>query len=251
LGLKPLDPTSIAAVEALLTGLASKEDPGLEALRERLCQQHPMLAEVPWEQVEQLLQGGAPPQAEVLAQLLPALPPLATDTALAEQLATGWRATCERGIASGPSSSPGRMDCWVLYPWLLSFRGLIPKTVALAGLALFLTGLMSLTHRAWLRTRRDESFQRLLAARETGDLSQVAGLARDFLADDPEGLDVRSGQVTEAYQDALVSQMVEAARTGDSEKLQQISRESTALQEQLDPGRTPAAPGLLAVGGEP
>lgn len=249
LGLMPLEPASIEAVKELLQVLASEGGTRLAELHERLCARHPVLAGIPWGDIVRVLQTGAPPIAEVMAVLLNEPPLLALDMTFTSNLEAGWRRSCKQGIAADPSSPGWIMDRWVVYPWLFSSHGLLLKASAMAGLVLCLAGTGPLAHRAWQGQRRDEAFQRLTAARQAGEPAQVTRSAWEFLMSDPGSMDPRITEVARASGDALMSQMLEAIKASDSQRLQQLSSESDQLQARLEPYHASGVLNVLATGG--
>jgi len=251
LGLLPSAPAARSAITALCSAFSQKEDSGGNGLRERLCLEHPMLEQVRWGALEGLRGRVLSIRPEVLAVLLPPPPPLSLDEASVGLLAAGWRRTCEQGLAAGASSGSRGIDRWVFYPWLFSSRDLFAKGAALVGALLLMAGTAGLCLQSWDESRREEAFQRFVVARQAGELSRVAEAARDFLARDSAGRDLRLEQVSQGYRDAVLRDAINAARTGDSERLRRLSRESETLEAQLKLLGAPGQPVASAKGGTP
>jgi hypothetical protein len=234
LGLLPSEPAVLPAVSALCLAFAQEEGAPVDVLRERLLKEHPVLAQVRWDLLDALRASGLPIRAEVLAVSFPAPPPLSLDTASIGLLAEGWRRTCEQGIAAGSSSGRRGIDLWVFYPWLVSARDLVSKAAALVGVLLLSVGGVGLFEHARDAALREEAFQRFVAASQAEEPSRVVESARDFLRHDDEGRDPRFEQVVRGYQEAVLHEAIDAARAGDSERVERLSRESAALDARLE-----------------
>jgi hypothetical protein len=251
LGLLPSAPAAHSAMEALCSVFGNKADSEGSWLREWLCREHPMLEQIRWEALEELRRRALPICAESLAMFLPRPPALSLDEASTGLLAAGWRRTCEQGIAAGASSRSKGLDRWVFYPWLFSSRDLLAKGAALVGILLLVVGTVKLSFQTWDESRREEAFQRFVVARRAGESSRVAEAARDFLARDSVGRDPRLEQVAQGYRDAVLRDAINAARTGDPEQVQRLSRESDALEARLELLGAPGQPVASAKKGAP
>ncbi|WNG48456.1 hypothetical protein F0U60_33290 [Archangium minus] len=234
LGLLPSEPAVLSAVSALCLALGQEEGGGWNVLRRQLLQEHPVLAQVPCELLETLRGSGLSMRAEALAVHLPAPPPFSLDNSSAALLVAGWRRTCEQGIAAGSSSGRKGLDRWVFYPWLFSVREPLAKAAALVGVLLLAVGGTGLTQQAWEASRRDAAFQRFVAARQAEEPSRVSESARSFLRHDDRGRDPRFDQVVRGYEEAVLREAIDAARAGDTERAQRLSRESAALKARLE-----------------
>jgi tetratricopeptide (TPR) repeat protein len=234
LGLLPSEAAAPAAMEAVYATFGRKVGSSGDAPREWLCREHPLLKDIRWKELEELRECGLPVCPEVLALSLPPLPRFSLDEASVELLSTGWRRTCEQGLAAGASSGTKAIDRWVFHPWLFSSRDWLAKGAAVVGSLLVMVGMAGLSIQAWDQSRREEAIQRFVIAKQAGEPSRMAEAARDFLAWDSAGRDPRLEQVAQEYRDALLRNAIHAARTGDSEQFQRLSRESDTLEARLE-----------------
>jgi hypothetical protein len=234
LGLLPSDPAVLPAVSALCLALGQEEGRGWDVLRERLLQEHPVLAQVPWDLLEKLRGSELTVRAEVLAVRLPAPPPFCLDTSSSGLLAAGWRRTCEQGIAAGSSSGRKGIDRWVFYPWLFSAREPFAKAAALVGVLLVVVGGAGLSLQSWDASRREAAFQHFVAARQAEEPLRVSESAQNFLRHDARGRDPRFEQVLQGYREAVLRGVIDAVGAGDTEQVQRLSRESAALEARLE-----------------
>ncbi|WP_437754612.1 hypothetical protein [Sorangium sp. So ce1389] len=232
LNLDPTAPDHLAAAQQIAQMLVEHGEarPPFEQLEERARLEIPLADRAPWPALRALFEEAAPVSAAALADRLPAPPPLPerdlTDGLLlltVERLRDASRARDPR---------PRWLDPNTIYPWLFSRRGAGVKALAVAGLAMMVTGAAMMCEQVYSASRRDAAYGELRAAVAASRTGEVIAAARAFVDRTERGFnDHRIPEVASEYRRALlheITRTAEEGRTGDAGRL---IEEARALRE--------------------